>query len=73
MAVPTEAEVLARAKRNFIAHNHDDRAWDEGFTDREVRQGHPVLCLSEDERGEFLAQARHELMNERIGAKQCPS
>jgi hypothetical protein len=70
MAAPIEADVLAKAKRNFIARNQDDRAWDEGFTDREVRQGHPVLCLSEDERGEFLAQARHELMNEPIGLQE---
>lgn len=70
MAGPTEADVLARAKRNFIAHNQDDLAWDESFTQREVRQGHPVLCLCEDERGEFLAQARHELLNEPIGLQE---
>ncbi len=68
MSEPSEADVLARAKRNFIACNQDDRAWDEAFTDRENRQGHPVLCLSEDERGEFLAQARHELLNEPAGS-----
>ena len=70
MSGPTEEDVLARAKRNFIAHNQDDRAWDEGFTDREHRQGHPVLCLSEDERGEFIAQARHELLNEPVGFQE---
>lgn len=70
MSAPTEAEVLARAKRNFVAHNQHDRAWDESFTDRESRQGHLVLCLSEDERGEFIAQARHELMNEPIGSAE---
>lgn len=64
MREPAEEDVLARAKRNFIARNRDDRAWDAAFTDREAREGHPVLCLSEDERGEYLAQARHELMNE---------
>ena len=61
MGEPTEAEVLARAKRTFIAKNHDDRAWDQGFTDRETRQGHSVACLSELERQEYLEQARHEL------------
>ena len=70
MSEPSDAEILARAKRNFIAHNQDDRAWDEGFTTREHRQGHPVLCLSEDERGEFIAQARHELLNEPVGSRE---
>lgn len=61
MSEPTEGDVLARAKRTFIAKNHDDRAWDAGFTDREARQGHNVACLSELERQEYLEQARHEL------------
>jgi hypothetical protein len=61
MAEPTKAEALARAKRTFIAKNHDDRAWDKGFTDREARQGHSVACLTELERDEYLEQARHEL------------
>ena len=69
MEEPSDADVLARAKRNFIARNQDDRAWDEAFTDREGRQGHVVLCLSDDERGEFIAQARHELRNEPAAAK----
>lgn len=69
MGEPSEADVLARAKRNFIACNHDDRAWDAAFTTRENRQGHPVLCLSEDERGEFIAQARHELLNEPLASQ----
>lgn len=68
MREPSEADILAKAKRNFIAHNQDDRAWDEAFTSRENRQAHTVLCLSEDERNEFLAQARHELLNEPIGS-----
>lgn len=63
MSEPTDADVLARAKRTFIAKNHDDRAWDPAFTDREARQGHPVMCLSEQERQEYLEQARHELRN----------
>ena len=61
MGEPTEVEVLARAKRNFISKNHNDRAWDAGFTEREVRQGHIVSCLTEFERQEYLDQARHEL------------
>ena len=61
MSEPTEAEVLARAKRTFIAKNHDDRAWDVGFTEREARQGHSVACLTELERQEYIEQARHEL------------
>lgn len=63
MSEPTNDEVLARAKRTFIAKNRDDRAWDESFTQREAREGHPVHCLSETEREEFLEQARHELRN----------
>lgn len=70
MIEPSEAEVLARAKRTFIARNQDDRAWDESFAIRENRQGHPVLCLSDDERGEFLAQARHELLNDAAGSRE---
>lgn len=61
MGEPTEAEVLARAKRTFIAKNHNDRAWDAGFTKREARRGHSVTCLTEVERQEYLEQARHEL------------
>ena len=61
MSEPTEADVQARAKRNFVAKNHDDRAWDVAFTQREARQGHSVLCLSEHERSEYLEQARYEL------------
>lgn len=60
MSKPTEAEVLARAKRTFIAKNHNDRAWDERFTDREARKGHSVACLTEIERQEYLEQARYE-------------
>lgn len=70
MSEPSEADVLARAKRTFIAHNQDDRAWDESFTTRETRRGHSVLCLSDDERGEFIAQARHELLNEPVGSRE---
>lgn len=61
MNEPTEAEVLARAKRTFIAKNHDDRAWDADFTKREARKGRIVNCLTELERQEYLDQARHEL------------
>jgi hypothetical protein len=61
MSEPNEDEVLARAKRTFIEKNHDDRAWDEAFTDREARKGHTVVCLTELERQEYLEQARHEL------------
>jgi hypothetical protein len=61
MGEPTEADVLARAKRTFIAKNHGDRAWDAGFTEREARQGHNVACLTELERQEYLEQARYEL------------
>ena len=61
MGEPTEAEVLARAKRTFVAKNHDDRAWDLAFTEREAREGHSVMCLSEQERQEYLEQARYEL------------
>ena len=64
MSEPNEADILARAKRNFVSRNRDDRAWDGAFTDREARQGHSVLCLSQDERDEYMAQARHELLNE---------
>lgn len=63
MIEPDEADVLARAKRTFIAKNHDDRAWDAAFTEREAREGHSVLCLTEAERREYLEQARHELRN----------
>jgi len=41
MSEPTEDEVLARAKRTFIEKNHDDRAWDEAFTDREAPRATP--------------------------------
>ena len=61
MAEPTEAEVLARAKRTFVAKNHDDRGWDADFTEREARRGHTVACLTETERQEYLDQARYEL------------
>lgn len=61
MGEPTEADILARAKRTFIEKNHDDRAWDAGFTEREARHGHNVACLTELERQEYLEQARHEL------------
>jgi len=61
MSEPTDAEVLARAKRTFTSKNHNDRAWDEDFTDREARHGHNVVCLTELERQEYLEQARHEL------------
>lgn len=69
MSEPSEADILARAKRNFIARNHDDRAWDDAFAGREAREGHIVLCLSEDERGEYLSQARHELLNEPVSSQ----
>lgn len=61
MSEPTDAEVLARAKRTFIARNHNDRAWDDEFTEREARRDHTVVCLTELERQEYLEQARHEL------------
>lgn len=67
MSEPTDADVLARAKRNFVARNRDDRAWDAAFTNREAREGHIVLCLSDAERDEYLEQARHELRNEPAG------
>jgi hypothetical protein len=63
MSEPIEDEVLARAKRTFIAKSRDDRAWDKSFTEREAREGHPVHCLTEIEREEYLEQARHELRN----------
>ena len=61
MSEPTDVEVLTRAKRTFTAKNHNDRAWDEVFTDWEVRQGNNVVCLTEVERQEYIEQARHEL------------
>ena len=45
MAGPTEADVLARAKRNFIAHNQDDLAWDESFPPAGSKAGAPCALL----------------------------
>jgi hypothetical protein len=61
MTEPTEAEVLERAKLTFLAKSHDDRAWDKGATQCEADKGHSVMCLTEEERQEYLEQARHEL------------
>ena len=61
MTESTEAEVLARAKSNFIDTTHDDRAWDKEAMQREADKGHSVMCLTEEERQEYLEQARHEL------------
>jgi hypothetical protein len=53
-----EGDVLGRARQNFRARNHrQDRSWsvEAGLA------GHSKLILSDTERAEIVAQARHEL------------
>ncbi|WP_375455020.1 hypothetical protein [uncultured Methylobacterium sp.] len=64
MIEPEESLIVARAKRNFAAKGHGDRAWE---TDDPVQGplcGGTVMVLSQAERDEYVAQARHELRNE---------
>ncbi|NEU11748.1 hypothetical protein G3T14_06335 [Methylobacterium sp. BTF04] len=64
MREPDENLVLARAKLNFACKSHGERCWDGIFSDNVKTYGRPVLVLSENERAEFLEQARHELRHE---------
>lgn len=49
--------VIARAKQNFKRRHARDRAWDVA----EAAPDGSVLCLTEAERTEFLAQAQYEI------------
>lgn len=62
MGPEPDAAVVARAKRNFRARNTRlDRAWD--LDDLKGRPG--ALVLTDAERAEFLAQARHEMARDK--------
>ena len=63
MAEPDETLVLARAKMNFAQKGHGDRCWDADI-DVDHAYGTHVMALSEEERSEYLDQARHELRTE---------
>ena len=63
MAEPDETLVLARAKMNFARKGHGDRCWDADMVVDHV-YGSPVMALSEEERSEYLEQARYELRTE---------
>ena len=67
MVEPEEPLVLARAKHNFAARGHGDRAWDDGDVGQATLCGGPILVLSQAERDEYLDQARHELRSEPAG------
>ena len=64
MIEPDETLVLARAKRNFAVKGHGDRAWESGNAVQAPVCGGPILVLSQEERDEYIAQARHELRTE---------
>lgn len=63
MAEPDETLVLARAKMNFARKGHGDRCWDADI-DVDLAYGSQVMALSEEERAEYLEQARYELRSE---------
>ena len=56
-----ESAALAKAKLNFANKCHGERVWDE--LSAEVGMGTPSrpFYLSDQERAEFLEQARHEI------------
>ncbi|WP_375465746.1 hypothetical protein [uncultured Methylobacterium sp.] len=64
MIEPDETLVVARAKRNFAAKGHGDRAWDADNAVQAPLCGGSILVLSQEERDEYLDQARHELRSE---------
>lgn len=66
MSEPDEFRVLARAKLNFAQKCQCGRVWDEGCAQHDAETGllSIDLCLTEEERSEFLEQARYELRNE---------
>ena len=64
MIEPDASAVEARAKRNFAERGHGDRAWAPNEPGQAPLCGGSVLVLSEAEREEYRAQARHELRNE---------
>ena len=66
MSEPDEYLVLARAKLNFARKRPGGRVWDDGCARDEfgTRLSSRDLYLTEQERDEFLEQARHELRNE---------
>ncbi|WP_336486133.1 hypothetical protein [Methylobacterium nigriterrae] len=64
MTEPDAMLVLARAKRNFAIKGHGDRVWDRAEAEDVEIRGTAVLPLSEEERAEYLEQARHELRRE---------
>lgn len=53
----TDPAVVSRAKHNFRQRHARDRAWDA----EEAAPDGSVLCLTEAERTEFLAQAQYEI------------
>lgn len=61
MSQPDETLVLARAKLNFAQKCHGDRCWE---AEGDSAYDSHVLVLSEEERAEYLEQARHELRTE---------
>ncbi|WP_375408080.1 hypothetical protein [uncultured Methylobacterium sp.] len=63
MAEPDETLVLARAKLNFAQKGHGDRCW-ERDAGGDGTYGSHVMALSDEERTEYLEQARHELRSE---------
>lgn len=64
MIEPEKSLVVARAKRNFAAKGRGDRAWEADNPVQGPLCGGTVMVLSQAERDEYLAQARHELCNE---------
>ena len=66
MSEPDEFLVLARAKLNFAQKCSGGRIWDEACAQDDAGTGlsRRDLCLTDEERAEFLEQARHELRNE---------
>jgi hypothetical protein len=58
---PDDADVVARAKQNFLARNCGHRAWDCEAASLAPDHRGGVLPLSAQERSEFVEQARHEL------------
>lgn len=63
MVEPDESLVLARAKLNFAEKSHGDRCW-QAEPQGDGTYGSHVMALSDEERAEYLEQARHELRAE---------
>ncbi len=66
MSEPDDYLVLARAKLNFARKCPGGRLWDNGCAQDEAvtRLSSKDLYLTDEERAEFLEQARYELRNE---------